>query len=269
MSNICFIGAGNMAQSIIGGLIRSGSSKESIWATARSEEKRASLSTHFGVNTTDNNVAAVEACRIIILAVKPQMMFGVCEEIAPYIQGKLIISVAAGITCTSLEKWLGSKAAIIRCMPNTPSLISQGACGLYANANTNTLQKQAAQAILEATGKAVWVDNEDLMHTITAVSGSGPAYFFLFIEAMAQAAVEQGLDHDTARALAIQTAKGASLLAEQSDDNLETLRKKVTSPGGTTEQAILSFEHSGLRSTVNKAMAACAERSKTMAEELS
>lgn len=269
MSNICFIGAGNMAQSIIGGLLKSGSRKESIWATARSEEKRTNLSDNFGVHTTDNNVAAVEACRIVILAVKPQMMFGVCEEIAPYIQGKLVISVAAGISCESLEKWLGKNAAIVRCMPNTPSLIGQGACGLYANANTNTLQKQAAQAILEATGKAVWVDDEALMHTVTAVSGSGPAYFFLFLEAMAQAAVEQGLDQHTAQALAIQTAKGAALLAEQSDDNLETLRKKVTSPGGTTEQAILSFEHSGLRSTINKAMTACAERSKAMAEELS
>lgn len=269
MSNICFIGAGNMAQSIIGGLIRSGSNKNTLWATARSEEKRTSIERSFGINVSDNNVSAVQSCRIVILAVKPQMMFGVCEEIAPHIQGKLIISVAAGITCESLQKWLGDKAAIVRCMPNTPSLISQGACGLYANENTNTLQKQAAQAIMEATGKTVWVEDESLMHAVTAVAGSAPAYFFLFLEAMTQAATEQGLDAATAQSLAIQSAKGAALLAEQSNESLESLRKKVTSPGGTTEQAILSFEHSGLRKAVADAMTACATRSKTMAEELS
>lgn len=269
MSNICFIGAGNMAQSIIGGLIKSGSNKNTIWATARSEEKRNALERSFGVNVTDNNVKAVEACRIVILSVKPQMMFGVCEQIAPYIKGKLIISVAAGITCESLEKWLNPNTAIVRCMPNTPSLIGQGACGLYANKNTNTLQKQAAQAIMEATGKTLWVNDESLMHAVTAVSGSGPAYFFLFLEAMTNAAVEQGLDKATAQSLAIQTAKGAALLAAQSKDDLETLRKQVTSPGGTTEQAILSFEQSNIRTTITNAMKACASRSKAISEELS
>lgn len=268
MSNICFIGAGNMAQAIMGGLIKSGTPRSAIWATARSDANRKQLEADFRVNVTEDNVAAVEACRIVVLAVKPQMMFGVCEKIAPYTKGKLIISVAAGITCNALSKWLGENTAIIRCMPNTPSLIGQGASGLYANNHVNTLQRQAAQAILEATGKTLWVENEDLMHAVTATSGSGPAYFFLFLEAMTDAATAQGLDPATAKELAIQTAIGAAELAKQSSDDLATLRKKVTSPGGTTEQAILSFEQNQLRDSVKQAMDACANRSKTMAEEL-
>lgn len=268
MSNICFIGAGNMAQAIMGGLIKSGTPRSAIWATARSDAKRRQLENDFKVNVTDNNIAAVEACRIIVLAVKPQMMFGVCEQIAPFIKGKLVISVAAGITCEALGKWLGQTTAIIRCMPNTPSLIGQGASGLYANPHVNTLQKQAAQAILEATGKILWVNDEDLMHAVTATSGSGPAYFFLFLEAMTEAAIAQGLDASTAKTLALQTAIGAAHLAEQSNEDLASLRKKVTSPGGTTEQAILSFEQNKLRETVKQAMEACANRSKAMAEEL-
>jgi pyrroline-5-carboxylate reductase len=268
VSNIGFIGAGNMAQSIIGGLLSAGTPKATLWATARSEEKRHHLQTHFDVNVTDNNITAVEACRVLVLAVKPQMMFGVCEQIAPYIREKLIISVAAGISCDSLSKWLGPEAAIIRCMPNTPSLIGQGAAGLYANSNVSILQKQVGESILKAAGTVHWVKDEALIHTVTAVSGSGPAYFFMFLEAMINAAIEQGLDPETARALAIQTAKGAALLAEQSSDNLETLRKKVTSPGGTTEQAIISFEQNGLRKTVAAAMDACAKRSQQMAKEL-
>lgn len=268
MSNIGFIGAGNMAQSIIGGLISAGTPKGNLWATARSEDKRQHLHAHFDVNVTDNNITAVEACRILVLAVKPQMMFGVCEQIAPYIHDKLIISVAAGIGCDSLSKWLGPTAAIIRCMPNTPSLIRQGAAGLFANSNVSMLQKQVAESILKAAGTVHWVDDEALIHAVTAVSGSGPAYFFMFLEAMTNAAIEQGLDPNTAKALAIQTAKGAALLAEQSPDSLETLRKKVTSLGGTTEQAIISFEQNGLRKTVAAAMDACAKRSQQMAKEL-
>lgn len=268
MSNICFIGAGNMAQSIIGGLISSGTPKTNIWATARSEAKQKTLRA-IGVNVTSNNLKAIEACRIIILAVKPQMLFGVCEQIAPFIGDKLIISVAAGVTCESLERWLGANTAIVRCMPNTPSLISQGASGLFANSRVSSLQKQATSAILTTVGKVHWVEDEALMHTVTAVSGSGPAYFFLFLEAMIDAATKQGLDATTARSLAIQTAKGAALLAEQSEENLKLLRQKVTSPGGTTEQAIIAFESAGLRESVSKAMHACAERSKTMAKELS
>ena len=268
MSNICFIGAGNMAQSIIGGLISSGTPKTNIWATARSEAKLKTLRT-LGVNVSSNNLAAIEACRIIVLCVKPQMLFGVCEQIAPFVGDKLIISVAAGITCESLERWLGKKTAVVRCMPNTPSLINQGAAGLFANNRVSSLQKQAASAILTTVGQVYWVEDEALMHTVTAVSGSGPAYFFLFLEAMIDTATAQGLDEATARALAIQTAKGAALLAQQSDTSLKSLRQQVTSPGGTTEQAIIAFESSGLRASVNKAMNACAERSKTMAKELS
>ncbi len=269
MSNICFIGAGNMAQSIIAGLLKAGTPAATLWATARSEEKRHALRSQFGVNVSADNIAAIATCRIVVLAVKPQMMSGVCEQIAPFANGKLIISVAAGITCATLEKWLGTKSAIIRCMPNTPSQIGQGAAGLFANKQVSTLQKQAGEAILSAAGMTCWIENEDHMHTVTALSGSGPAYFFLFLEAMTNAAIAQGLDAKTAQKLAIQTAKGAALLAEQSSDSLETLRKKVTSPGGTTEQAILSFEHSKLRATVANAMDACARRSQQMAEELS
>lgn len=268
MQKIAFIGAGNMAQSIIGGLISTGTAKNTIWATARSTEKQQTLNDQFAVNVTDDNIQAIRSCEVVVLAVKPVMMADLCAKIAPEVNGKLVISVAAGISCETLAAWLGPNISIVRCMPNTPALIGEGAAGLFANQHVSDAQKEAAEAIMQATGIVHWVTEEELIHAVTAVSGSGPAYFFLFLEAMTQAGVKQGLSEDTAKALAIQTAKGAALLAETSADDLATLRKKVTSPGGTTEQAILSFERSSLIKTVDDAMAACANRSKTMAKEL-
>ncbi|WP_216597479.1 pyrroline-5-carboxylate reductase [Marinagarivorans algicola] len=267
MSNICFIGAGNMAQSIIGGLINAGTPKAKIWATARSEATLSTLRA-LEINVTSDNLAAIAACDIVVLAVKPAMFSSLCEHIAPSIGDKLVISVAAGITCDALARWLGKHVAIVRSMPNTPSLIGEGVSGLFANTHVSPTQKQAAHTIAQATGRAHWIEDEALMHTVIAVSGSGPAYFFLFLESMIDAAIAQGMDPSVARDLAIQTAKGAALLAEHSDDDVKTLRQKVTSAGGTTEQAILSFEATGLRAHVATAMNACAERSKTMEKEL-
>ncbi len=268
MKKIAFIGAGNMAQSIIGGMIAGGTPKGSIWATARTTSTRQKLAEVFGINVVADNHQAVQSADIIVLSVKPNMMADLCLDIAADIQGKLVISVAAGIGCNAFEKWLGNDTAIIRCMPNTPSLVGEGACGLYANKNVSDNEKNDAVQIMASTGTALWVEDETLMHAVTAVSGSAPAYFFLFLDAMTKAGVEQGLDAATAKSLAIQTAKGAAILAEQSEDDLETLRKKVTSPGGTTEQAILHFQTRDLSQIVGEAMEACANHSKKMAEKL-
>ena len=268
MKKIAFIGAGNMAQSIIGGMIAGGTPKHFIWATARSASTRQRLAETFDIQVVADNRKAAQSADIIVLSVKPNMMADICHEIAADIKDKLIISVAAGIGCDAFEKWLGRDTAIIRCMPNTPSLVGEGACGLYANKNVRDEQKDYATQVMTSTGTAHWVEDETLMHAVTAVSGSAPAYFFLFLDAMTKAGTAQGLDAETAKSLAIQAAKGAAILAEQSEDDLDTLRKKVTSPGGTTEQAVLRFQARELSQIVDEAMSACADHSKKMAEQL-
>ena len=220
------------------------------------------------VNTSADNAAAASA-DVIILAVKPQVLEQVCTDLQPHLShNPLIISIAAGIDIPSLSHWLGSDVAIVRCMPNTPALVQTGASGLYANHHTSDNQKVLAAQILEAVGIVQWLDNEALIDPVTAVSGSGPAYYFLFMEAMIDAGVAQGLSRETATELTLQTALGAAKLAQSSDVDVAELRRRVTSPNGTTEQAILSFEKDNLRQTVSRAMDACSDRSREMAREL-
>lgn len=257
---ICFVGAGNMANSLIRGLLAKGSKPASIIAADVDQQKLQTLVSSCGIRAADNQ-ALVDAADIIVLAVKPQVMETVCTQISLSTDTTLVVSIAAGITIEQLSNWLGSKTAIVRCMPNTPALVGKGASGLFANEYVNSEQKMLAQSLMEAVGLSVWVDSENDIDTVTAVSGSGPAYFFLFMEAMQDAAKELGLSEELAKQLVYQTASGAAELALHSSDTTAELRRNVTSPGGTTESAIKTFEAGGIRKLVKSALADAKNRS--------
>lgn len=269
-ATICFIGAGNMALSLVGGLLASGYPKANVIATDPTKERRDDVTQSLGIHCYESNLEAAEKADILVLAVKPQMLEKVCQELQSVVQNKrsLIISVAAGVRSTDIDLWLGGNTAIVRTMPNTPALIQSGATGLYANDAVSSQQREQAEHILRAAGLAVWVKQESDLDTVTAVSGSGPAYYFLFMEAMQNAAQEMGLDENTARLLTIQTAFGAAKMALESADDCATLRRKVTSPNGTTEKAIQSFEQDELATTVANAMQAAQDRAVSLANEL-
>ncbi|PIE20702.1 MAG: pyrroline-5-carboxylate reductase [Neptuniibacter caesariensis] len=266
---LAFIGAGNMARAIIGGLINNGYPAEKIWASEPDESRLEDLKAQGLQTTTDNNIA-VAAAEIVVLAVKPQILKPVTEALAATVQAKkpLIISVAAGILSTSIDRWLGENTAIVRCMPNTPALVQTGANGLYANKQVTAQQRQQAEHVLQATGMTLWVDAESQLDAVTAVSGSGPAYYFLFMESMIAAGKKLGLTEDVATQLTLQTALGAAKMALGSDVDPAELRRRVTSPNGTTEQAIKSFIEGGLPGLVDAALQACNDRSEELAEEL-
>jgi pyrroline-5-carboxylate reductase len=264
---ICFIGGGNMATSLIGGLIANDYAAERIVATDIDASRLDQLRGQFTIRTESANEKAVATADIVILAVKPQVMQDVCRGIAQLENQPLFISIAAGIRATDIDRWLGGNRSIVRCMPNTPALVGLGASGLYANDAVSADQKQQAEAILNGVGISVWVDQEQALDAVTAISGSGPAYFFLFIEALQNAASEIGLDEQTAAQLARQTALGAATMAIGKD--VVELRRQVTSKGGTTEQAILSFNQNGLGKLVLDAARAAERRSRELASELS
>lgn len=268
-SKITFIGAGNMAKAIIGGLLAEGYSRNEIIAAGPRLETLEKVKQEFSIDvTTDNNAAAAQA-DVVVLSVKPQLLKDVSLALRNSLAHKpLIISVAAGITTESLASWLGEDQAIVRCMPNTPSQLRAGASGLFANACVSAAQKSTANAILGAVGIVQWLDEEHLLNAVTAISGSGPAYFFFFIEAMIDAGEKLGLTHECATELALQTALGAAMLAKGSEYDVAELRRRVTSPKGTTEQAINSFEQNQLRETVLKAMTACSNRALELSELL-
>lgn len=266
--NLAFIGAGNMARSIIGGLVQEGYPAERIRASDLNGDALEQLSRDFGIGTGEN-AAVAEWAEVVVLAVKPQVMKTVTEALRPSLtHHPLLISIAAGIDGASLSRWLGEDQAIVRCMPNTPALVKTGASGLHANRHTNDAQREQAEQILGAVGTVQWLEDEQLMDAVTAVSGSGPAYFFLVMEAMIDAGVQQGLTREAATELTLQTALGAATLARTSDVGVDELRRRVMSPGGTTEAAIESFERDGLRDTFQRAMTACAERSVSLAKAL-
>ncbi|WP_249975220.1 pyrroline-5-carboxylate reductase [Vreelandella olivaria] len=270
-SKITFIGAGNMASAIIGGLINSGVAPSDITATAPNASELEALHQRLGVHTQIDNSEAVKGADVVVLAVKPQIMRPVCEALRNSVQQQqpLIISIAAGLDTATIDEWLGGNTSLVRCMPNTPSLVGIGASGLYANRAVSDAQRSLATQLMEAVGIVEWVEEESLLDAVTAVSGSAPAYFFLMFEAMEAAAVEQGLPAATARRLAIQTALGAATMAQQSDKDPATLKQNVMSPGGTTERAIAHMEDAQLRTTIADAMQACAKRAQAMAKELS
>ena len=267
---IAFIGAGNMASSIIGGLVRSGHPVRDISVADPFAPSLLKLSAIATVRVCDSNPAAVEGADVVVMAVKPQVMADAVSSIAPAVSasGAVVMSIAAGITIASMQKRLGEPAAIVRCMPNTPALLGCGASALYANEHTSAQQRDYAQAVLSAVGVATWVEQESSLDAVTALSGSGPAYFFLFMEAMIAAGVDLGLEEKTASLLTLQTALGAARMAGENDAPLAELRRRVTSPGGTTQSAVENFQKNNLDTVVAQAMQAAAQRAAQMAEEM-
>lgn len=265
---IAFIGAGNMAASLIGGMRAQGFDASSIRASDRGEEQRAKISAEHGISTFASNAEAIEGADVIVLSIKPQVMKEVCLDLAQHLKpDQVVVSIAAGINCTSLENWLGERP-IVRCMPNTPALLRQGVSGLYANTQVSPEQKDQAEQLLKAVGTTIWLEQEQQIDAVTAVSGSGPAYFFLLIEAMTAAGEKLGLPRETAAQLTLQTALGAAHMAVASDVDAGELRRRVTSPAGTTEAAIKTFQAGRFEVLVDDALHAAARRSAELAEQL-
>ena len=265
---IGFIGAGNMATSLIGGLIANRYEAANITACDIDSEQLQQLERRFGIATSQDAVGCAQTADVVILAVKPQVMRTICEQLAETgaRPEQLFISIAAGVPADAIDGWLGGGRSIVRCMPNTPALLQLGATGLAANARVTAPQKAAAEHILEAVGIAIWVDAEADLDAVTAISGSGPAYFFYFIELLEAAGVKLGLESETAARLARQTALGAASMALHED--VVKLRSQVTSKKGTTEQAILSFQQNKLAQLVDEATAAAQQRAQQLAREL-
>ncbi len=268
-STLTFIGGGNMAGSLIGGLIADGWSPGRIQVADPDPARISQLTERFSVITTRDNSEAIASADAVVLAVKPQILHEVAVQIAPAIRQyqPVVISIAAGIRETALRDWLGEDTAIVRCMPNTPAVVQSGATALYANARVSEEQRSLAESVLRAVGLALWVDDEAQMDAVTALSGSGPAYFFLFMEALQAAGTELGLPADTARLLTLQTAFGAAKMALESREDAASLRRQVTSPGGTTERAIEVFTQEALPAMILKALQAAAGRSRELADE--
>ena len=267
---IAFIGAGNMAGALIRGLLQDGHPAERIIAVDPDRQKLDSFASESGINCTTDSSSAVHNADVVVLAVKPQVMAGVAEQLAPEVREHrpLVISVAAGIRIQHLSHWLGAESAIVRTMPNTPAMLQAGATGLFASDSVSEEQRSLAESIMRAVGITVWVEHEGLIDAVTALSGSGPAYFFLVMEQMIRSAQSLGLGEEEATLLTLQTALGAARMALESDDSPATLRARVTSPGGTTEEAIRVFEQEGLERIVKQAMTAARDRSIELSSQL-
>jgi len=264
--NIAFIGAGNMATALIDGLLANGWSPDQISASD-TDQSRLDLLAGKGVSTSTDNHEAIANADAVILAVKPQVMQDVLSPLQESLSSSscLLVSIAAGITMSSLQDWSHPEQAIVRCMPNTPALVQTGASALFANSHCSENQKTIAGSLLEAVGLVSWLEKEKDMDAVTALSGSGPAYFFLLMEAMQEAAEELGLDAETAKILCQQTALGAAKLAQSSDVDVGELRRRVTSPGGTTEAALKQFDSEDFNAMVARALNKAAARSKALA----
>jgi pyrroline-5-carboxylate reductase len=267
---LAFIGGGHMATSLIGGLLADGRNPQSIWVADPERNKLDGLHSRFGVNTTPDNLQAAQAADVVILAVKPQQLKTVAGALKAVVTPTrpLWITIAAGIRIVDLERWLGGSAPIVRAMPNTPALVQAGATALFANPRVSTGQQQTAESVLRAVGVTLWLEDENLMEVVTALSGSGPAYFFLVMEALENAATELGLEPNTARLLTLETAFGAAKMALESEEDSISLRQRVTSPGGTTERAIAALEKANIREIFANALRVARDRSHELAEEL-
>ncbi|RXJ72291.1 pyrroline-5-carboxylate reductase [Veronia nyctiphanis] len=263
---IAFIGAGNMARSIISGLLKSGYPASSIIATNRTTEKNTLLTDTFGIEATPDVKTAIKKADVVVLGVKPQGMEDLLSSVSDLsFDGKLVISIAAGITVSRLNDMVGQTLNLVRTMPNTPSLVGLGMTGLYAPANVSEKDRDYAGDLLSATGKICWVDEESDINSIIAAAGSAPAYFFLFMEAMEAEARRMGFEADMARTLVQQSALGAAqMVVANPETTLETLRSQVTSKGGTTAEAIKVFNDKQLSETVSEAMKAAVNRAKEM-----
>ena len=255
---IAFIGGGNMARSLIGGLLSSGSNPDNIWVAEPDAGHRELLRGRFGVHTGADNREIAARATLVVLAVKPQVLRPVAEELAATVQAHqpLVLSIAAGVREPDLRRWLGAETAIVRTMPNTPALVGSGATALFANPRVSEVQRQLAESVMRSVGLTVWVEQERMLDAVTALSGSGPAYFFLLMEALEKIGVQLGLDPEVARLLTLQTAFGAAKMALESPDNPTALRARVTSPGGTTERAISVFQDEQLDKLIARSLAA-------------
>jgi pyrroline-5-carboxylate reductase len=268
MSDFAFIGAGNMASSLIGGLIRGGVSAATIVA-ADPDEAQLLRVAGLGVTVTNDNTEAIAGASAVVLAVKPQVAESVVRGFAATLdRNQLLVSIAAGVNTETLRSWAGGHPAIVRCMPNTPALFGAGITAAYADQSMTEPGTAIVDALMAAAGTGLWVNDETALDAVTAVSGSGPAYFFYLMESMIEAGVQLGLDEDVAQALTLETAKGAAIMALQSDDPPAVLRRNVTSPGGTTERAISIFEASHLHDIIVRAVKGAGERSAELAIEL-
>ncbi|MDH3948225.1 MAG: pyrroline-5-carboxylate reductase [Gammaproteobacteria bacterium] len=266
---IGFIGGGNMARSLIGGLVSAGYPAEALSVADPNGSIRTALAADFGINATADNQHIMDQCDVVVLAVKPQVMQTVTSTLhMGQKKEPLFLSVAAGIRTASLANWLGVETAIVRAMPNTPALVQSGATGLFANPHVSPMQRDLAESIMRAAGLVQWVEDEALMDAVTALSGSGPAYLFLVMEAMEKAAQKLGLPAETARLLTVQTAFGAAKLALEIEEDPALLRENVTSPGGTTERAIQVLRQEGLEDMFYKALRAARDRAHELADEL-
>lgn len=268
--SIAFIGVGNMARAIIGGMVDAGYPVEKIMGTSRTAAKREKYSAELGIEMLADNSVAVAKADAVILCVKPAQIQAVVEAFTENVRSdQLFLSVAAGVELVAIEKWLGQSVAVVRSMPNTPAQVGAGITGLIANAHTSDEQKAWVSDVFASIGESVWVNDEAHMHTVTALSGSAPAYFFRFLEAMIKSGQEQGLDEAACRRLASYSMLGAARMVTELDQPISQLRENITSPNGTTEQALLSFEAADIDKIVDDAMTACANRSKQLASQFS
>lgn len=263
---LTFLGGGNMATALIGGLRKQGYSAAGIQVVEPDEEKRVRLADDFGVRVTPAVDGAVFDCDAFVLAVKPQQMKAAVTPLAGRLAEQLVISIAAGLRLDDISRWLGGYGRLVRAMPNTPALIGAGISGLFARPEVDREGRQLAERILAAVGKTLWLDDEALMDAVTAVSGSGPAYVFYFIEALLDAGVSLGLPREAARQLAVETFLGASQLAAESADSLSELRARVTSKGGTTEAALAVFNSLRVAISIGHGVAAAARRGKELCD---
>jgi len=265
---ISFIGGGNMARAIIGGLKHNNFEMSAITVLELDAQKRVALAQEFNVQVTDT-YAEFSNTDVIVLAVKPQQLKAVCGQLSPVLATQLVVSIAAGVRCKDISRWLNDYPVIVRVMPNTPAQIQAGVSALYAMPNVSQREREQANTILAAVGKTLWLETEDKMDAVTAISGSGPAYVFYLIEALQEAGVQLGLDHESATMLALQTFAGASRLAANSADDVKTLRAQVTSKGGTTEQGILVLEAANIKNIMSQAAQAAADKSIALGDQLS
>lgn len=269
-NTIAFIGGGNMARSLIGGLIADRHPAVGLRIAEPDAERRDALTRDFEVQAFEDNATAIRGADVIMLAVKPARIADVVRELAPHIrdQKSLVISVAAGVRCADIDRWLGGESPVVRAMPNTPALVQTGATALYANEQVTDEQRDLAETILRAVGMVVWLTDERDMNAVTAISGSGPAYFFLTMEAMQAAGESMGLDARTAHLLTLETALGAARMALESHEDVDELKRRVTSPGGTTAAAIGELEGGDLAGLYRRALKAAAHRADELGHEL-
>ena len=266
---IGFIGAGNMAYALIKGLLNNGFDANQINISDPNEELLLNRESELKVTTYSDNTSLLSNSDIIFFAVKPQVLSSVCLELKGVVKSKhLFVSIVAGIRSSDINRWLGGNFALIRTMPNTPALFQTGVTGLFANELVNNEQKSLVSSILSSVGECFWVNEEKLIDAITAISGSGPAYFFLLMQSMTQAGMALGLDEETANSLSIQTAYGASLMANKTGKDSRTLRAEVTSPNGTTQSAIESFQDQNFEGIVANATRAAYDRARELSNEL-